>query len=412
LYLVKAILSYPQLLISHQKSMEHEQPQNIDYISVQEPVQLVQVTEQKPQIPDEKVTYVEKTERIRAWSQFIKSVSPYLWATVIIIVIIPLLGRGFIANSYQKNIVISDNSPPLVAVIDKQQPDWSKVDQSITIAIKNAKITANNFASENLDTWVDELMTRVDNSFLEWYFNYFNQKKLEFSAPFMWISSAVTHWIDSDNPSPEQAVAEKMTEDFQLEFAKRVLRPKIAQLELERITRDTVNLYVSQLENNISSVQGSYKIPQGEWGRYLDDIAVTINDTEGVVSNLSLKALVGGSSYLLVKATIPIAAKIGSKVAVSFAGKFGAKIAAKTGGAVAANIGAGLLDPIIGAGIIIWDLWDYHHTVDVNRPILRAAILDYLSQVKKSLLDNNENGIMASVAQLEGGILKSVQSAN
>jgi len=387
--------------------MEHEQPQNT---SVQQLVKLVQDTEQKPQISDEKVTYVEKTERIRAWSQFIKSVSPYLWATVIIIVIIPLLGKGFIANSYQENI--ATNNPPPVVVIDKKQHDWNKVDQSITIAIKNANTTANKFASKKLDTWVDELMTRVDSSFLEWYFNYFNQKKLEFSAPFVYLSSAVSHWIDSDKASPDQVVAEKMTEDFQLEFAKRVLRPKIAQLELERITRDTVNLYISHLENNISSVQGSYKIPQGEWERYLNDIAVTINDSKGSISKVSLKVLIAGSSYLLVKATIPIMVTVGSKVAISLAAKAGAKLAAKTGGLVAAKIGANFVDPIIGVGIIAWDLWDYHHTVTVNRPILRAAILDYLTEVNKSLLNNPENGIMASIYQLEGGILKSVRSAN
>ncbi|MFN6481152.1 hypothetical protein [Nostoc sp. DedQUE07] len=203
-----------------------------------------------------------------------------------------------------------------------------------------------------------------------------------------------------------------MTEDFQLEFAKRVLRPKIAQFELERITTDTVNLYISQLEKNISSIQGNYNVPQGEWQRYLNDIAITINDNEGVTSNLSLKALVGGGSYLFVKAALPGAVKIGSTLAIKFAGKAGAKMAAKTGGAIAGKRGAELLDPIIGIGIIIWDLWDYNHTVSVNRPILRVAIYDYLDEVKNSLLDNPANGIMMSIHQLEDGIMKSVGSAN
>ncbi|MEJ1937724.1 hypothetical protein WDZ92_46625, partial [Nostoc sp. NIES-2111] len=140
-------------------------------------------------------------------------------------------------------------------------------------------------------------------------------------------------------------------------------------------------------------------------------IAVTVNDTEGVISNLSLKALIGGSSYLAIKATLPIAMKVGSKVAVSFAGKVGAKMATKTGGAVAAKIGAEFLDPIVGIGILVWDLWDYNHTVHVNRPILRTAIADYLHQVKESLLKNSDNGIMSSIQQLENSIVTSVQSA-
>lgn len=418
--------------------MGHEEPQNLEHTSAEKPVtSATEETEQTSPIADElestfvqelvisapeteqnsqratddTATYVAKTDRIRAWSQFMKSISPYLWATVIVIVIIPLLGRGFIANAYQKDIITSGNSKPSVVAIDKQS-DWSMVDQDIVTAIKDADTTAQKFALAKLDSWIDELMTRVDGSFLDWYFNYFNQKKLEFSTAFVYSSSAISHWIDSDKPTPSQVIAEKMTEDFQLEFAKRVLRPKIAQFELERITSDTVNQYVSQLENNISSIQGNYNIPQGEWQRYLNDIAVTINDNEGVTSNLSLKVLVGGGSYLFVKAAIPATIKIGTKIAAKFAGKAGAQMAAKTGGAIAGKIGAELLDLIVTLGILIWDLWDYNHTVSVSRPILRSVILDYLSEVKNSLLDNPVNGIMTSIHQLEGGILKSLESAN
>jgi hypothetical protein len=298
-----------------------------------------------------------------------------------------------------------------VVVIDRPIIDQSKIEQAIATAITDAHTKAESFASEQLDVWVDKLMTRVDGSFLDWYFDYFNQKKIEFSTPFVWLSSAAVHWIDTNNPPPSQVVAEKLTKEFQTEFAKRVLRPKIAQLELEGITRDTINLYVSELGNNISSVQSSYKIPQGRWERYLEDIAITINDTEGNISNLSLKVLAGGSTYLLAKAMIPVVTKIGSKVAASFAGKATAKMAAKTGGMVAGQLGAQLLDPIVAVGIVIWDVWDYKHTIKIDKPVLREAILDYLREVKASLLNNPENGVMASIYQLESGILKSVQSA-
>ena len=172
-------------------------------------------------------------------------------------------------------------------------------------------------------------------------------------------------------------------------------------------------MYVSQLEKNISSIESSYNIPQGQWDSYLNDIAITINQSEGVASNLTLKTLVGGGSYLFVKAAIPLGVKIGSQIAAKFAGKAGAKIAAKTGGAIAGKIGAELLDPIVGVGIVIWDLWDYNNTVSVNRPILRKSILEYLHELKALLLDENRaNGIMASINELQDGILKSVQSAN
>lgn len=388
--------------------MSHEQPQNLDSVSSHDPATAITKIEHKQPIAPEKATYTQKTERIQALSQLIKSVTPFIWVTVILIVVIPLIGRGFIGGSFSDSPKLPESTTHVVT-IDRVLPNPKDIDRAIATALKDAHTQAEIFASERLDRWVDELMTRVDSNFLNWYFNYFNQKKLEFRTPFIWLSSAVAHWVDTNQPSPSQKVAENLTEDFQSEFAKRVLRPKIAQLELERITRDTVNLYISELGNNLSSIQTNYKIPQGQWERYLGDIAVTIRDTEGTISNLSLKVLLGGSTYLIAKAMLPVVTKVGSKVAVAFAGKATAKMAAKTGGAVATKIGAEFLDPIVGVGIIIWDVWDYQHTVNVSRPIIREAIVDYLKEVKVSLLDNPENGIMAAIYQLEGGILKSVQ---
>jgi len=366
--------------------------------------------EQQQPVALEKPTYTEKTNRIKAWSQFLKSVTPFIWVAVILIVIIPLIGRGFISHSVTADLENSDDRIAQVEV-SRTIVDQNDIDQAIITAITDAHHQAESFASERLDEWVDKLMTRVDHNFLDWYFDYFNQKKLEFSAPFIWLSSAAAHWIDTNNQPPGQVVAEKLTESFQTEFAKRVLRPRIAQLELERITRDTINLYISKLGSNIATVQSSYQIPQGQWERYLGDIGVTINDTEGNISNLSLKLLTGGSTILIAKAMMPLVTKIGSQVAVSFAGKATAKMAAKTGGIVAGKFGAQLVDPIVAVGIIIWDVWDHQHTVKVDKPILREAILDYLEEVKVSLLDNPENSITAAIDQLEGGILKSIESA-
>ncbi|NEO98068.1 MAG: hypothetical protein F6K58_05095 [Symploca sp. SIO2E9] len=354
-----------------------------------------------------KPTYTEKTNRLQAWSQFLPSITPFIWVAVILIVIIPLIGRGFIGNSVTEDLGNLDNE--IVEVeLGRTNIDHSDIEQAIARAIVDARNQTESFASQRLDEWVEQLMLRVDNNFLNWYFDYFNQKKMEFSTPFVWLSSAAARRISTTNQPPGQVVAEKLTENFQTEFAKRVLRPKIAQLELERITRDTINLYISELANNISNVQSRYKIPQGQWERYLSDVAITISDTEGNISNISLKLLAGGSTILLAKTVIPLVTNIGSKVAVSFAGKATAKMAAKTGGVVAGKLGVQLIDPIVAVGIIIWDVWDYKHTVKIERPVLREAILDYLSEVKASLLDNHENSIMAAIYQLEGGILKSV----
>lgn len=368
----------------------------------------------EPEVTTEKLvrepTYADKTNRIQAWSQLIKSIAPFIWLIVILVVIVPLIGKFFITGSVasipQEPKIIQEK----LAKIERTLPNTNNIEQAIATAVLDARHQAYDSATVALDGWIDELMNRVDNNFLDWYFDYFNQKQIEFSTPFIWLSSAVSHRVNTNNPSANQVVAEKLTEKFQTEFAKRVLRPKIAQLKLERITRDTVNLYVNELGKNIAQIQTSYQIPQGDWERYLDDIAITISDTEGNISNLSMKFLAGGSTYLVAKAMVPAVTKIGSKVAVSFAGKAGAKMAAKTGGTVAGKLGAQLLDPIVAVGIIIWDVWDYHHTVQVEKPVLREAIFDYLQEVKASLLDNHQQSIMAAIYQLEDGVFQSLKT--
>lgn len=350
-------------------------------------------------------TYTEKTNRLQAWTQLIKTITPLIWILVICLVAVPLLGNFLISRSpLPQRLTSKDES---IVIIDRVIPQINNLDREIVEAIQEARIHAQNKASEELDRWLDELITRVDTSFLPWYFDYFTQKKMEFSTPFIWGFSSIVHWIDPHRSSGNEAIDKKLTETFQSEFSKRVLRPKIAQLKLERVTRETTQLYLDDLKNHLSTIQSSYKNPQGQWERYLDDIAITIADTEGNISNLSMKVLVGGSTYLLAKITIPAATKIGSKVAASAVGKASAKIAAKTGGAVATKVGAQLIDPIVGIGIIIWDLWDYHHTVQIERPILREAILEYLQEVKASLLDDRKDSVMSAIARVEDGILNS-----
>jgi len=347
---------------------------------------------------NQKISYSEKTERLKVITQFIKTVTPMIWTIVILVVIIPLLGNFLISQSL--------TNPATTAVVVSPPHDFSKVNLDVKNAIQTAHTTAETFASKELDKWETEVIARVDNSFLDWYFDYFNQKKMEFTVPFNFVKSAVLNRFDMTAAS--RAVSEKLTEDFQREFANRVLLPKNAQLRFQLITQDTANLYIGEVSKNVKVVQNNYNIPQVQWDKYLNDIASTISD-KGNVSNLSLKVLVGGSGYLIAKPLIlGVAAKIGSKVTAKVASKAAAKVATKTGGTVASQLGVGLIDPIVGIGIIIWDLWDYNHTVKIERPILREHIVEYLKDVKKSLLTNPETGIMAAIYQLESGILKSL----
>jgi hypothetical protein len=356
-------------------------------------------------------TYAEKTARIQTWVQFIKAVAPFIWAIVILIVIIPLVGQIFIANAFSNKTVITETKPP-VEVVEEHPVDWSKVNEAMKLTLDNAYKSAENYATKELDVWVSELMSRVDGSFLDWYFGYFNQKQIEYKSLFVQLSAGAARLLNPNNPTPAEKVAEVVTKDFQEEFAKRVLIPQTSQLRLERITQQTVKHYLDELRGNINSIQVKYQLPQADWERYLNEIAITINDTEGKISNLSLKVLAGGGSYLALKPLVaPLVLKVGSKVVAKLASKTGAKVATKTGAVLAGKIGAAVLDCTVGVGIIIWDVWDNNHTAQVEKPILHENLAAYLQEVKFSLLSNHENGIMAVIDQLQSKIMPNLNKS-
>ncbi len=366
-------------------------------------IQTEKITQQESS--SKQSTYTETTDRIRAWVDVIKSVAPFIWAVVILIVIIPLVGQIFIANAFSTKTDTKATTPPIV-VVEEHLVDWSQVNEAVKLTLDNARENAENYASKELDVWVNELMSRVDESFLDWYFGYFNQKQIEYKSLLVQLSSGTAHLLNPNNPTPAEKVAEVITEDFQTEFAKRVLRPQTAQLRLERLTQQTVKYYLDELRGNINNIAVNYQIPQADWNRYLNEIAITINDTEGNISNLSLKVLTGGASYLALKPLVaPLVLKVGSKVVTKLASKAGAKIAMKSGAVLTAKLGAAVLDCTVGVGIILWDVWDNNHTGKIEKPILRENLAAYLQEVKGSLLTNPETGIMTAINQIESNIV-------
>ena len=352
------------------------------------------------------VAYTDKTQRIVAWSNMLRSLQPFIWAAVILVVVVPLVGKALLF--YSSTTPTPNPIKPLTEVTIPVIPHRANMDQALVEAIQTAHDSAQAFAQDELDEWEIQLEGRVDH-FLDWYFGYLNQKKMEFITPLVWVSSAAIHSVNPKQMKANEAVMARFTGAFQKQFAKQVLVPQTAQIRLENLTTETVNHYLLALRQNMDQVQVKYRIPQGQWERYLNDISTTIQDTEGNLSNLSLKMLVGGSGYVLTKPLIvATVTKMGSKVSSKMAGTAAAKLAAKTGGTVAAEFGTSLIDPIVGVGIFIWDIWDYQHTVDLERPLLKANLLDYLQGVERSLLNDPETGVLSAIAQLEHGIFQSL----
>lgn len=336
-----------------------------------------------------------KSGRLYAWSALLRSVSKLLWVFVIMIVLVAV-GKIFVFKSAKKDL------PP--KPIQKRvvpQVDWSQVNKEVETILLGARRKTAATASAKLDQWIDKNMQRVDDDFLEWYFSYWTQQQIGLKS----LLYQVIHWVDGDQPT----AAEKITQQVQEEFANRVLRPQIAQMEVERIVGESVSTYAESLRSDLRKIPEKYEIKTADWERYIGDIAVMVKNVDaGRQTSLPLKALVGataGGVVVMFRSLRPIIARIGSRISARLSGKAAAGMATKTGGKVAARVGGKFLGSIIAVGIIIWDVWDHYQTKKKAKPVLRQNIFDYFQEVKQAILHDGEFGLMTVIYGMEQSIL-------
>ena len=375
---------------------------------------------QQKQSPDNNVSHTEETNRVLALSQFIKSISPIIWTIVISVILIGILGK--ISISQGKNVLLPKNT--IEIVVPSPIPPY--IDSDVKQKIENARTRAEQYASQELDGWIEQLTERVDNDFLNWYFNYFTQLKLGAKGIYIDLSSFVTSGLNPKQPTSEERKAEKLTEDFMHEFTFRVLKPEIAQLKLERFTRETITTYVSELSAQLGGIKSKYNIPQADWEKYLGGISTTIFDTTGNSQDLSLRLLSRCTGYIvalsLMNATVNLSSglvtKVIEKAAVKGTTKIAAKLSTKAAGKVAgkvsipafSTIGLELVDPLAALGILAWDIWDHYHTVNVERPIMRQAIVEYLNEMKLGLIYNSQDSIMSAIYSFEDSLINKLKA--
>ncbi|QSV62570.1 MAG: hypothetical protein HEQ26_07150 [Dolichospermum sp. DL01] len=348
----------------------------------------------------------QKTDRILAYSEFIKSISKFIWIAVVLIIIIHLWG------SFSTNHIKQKINPTTVTITIPQEKQY-QISGDVTSALGKALVSARGSASNNLEQWKNEVMHRVDHPFLDWYYNYFNQLGIGAKAILSNLYSI-----------SEEEKAEKLIGSFQEEFAKQVFQPSLMQLQMERFTRQAIDTYVSEANSNLAGVQSAYNIPQPTWERFLEGLGSITYNSGGQQQDLTLRGISRGTGYLATTAMIKAIGVIGtkkvvtstvtkatSKVVTKLATKTAAKVAAEGTGEMAVGLlGLELLNPIAGLGILVWDVWDHYHTVQVERPILRANLDSYLNEVKESLLNDKENGVLSSVNKFHDGILDSLNS--
>ncbi|UCD30009.1 MAG: hypothetical protein JSV03_05915 [Planctomycetota bacterium] len=359
--------------------------------------------------------------RLTSWARFLNALGSFgsrlVW-TIIGIIVLAALGKYLFFTtrpSTEADIQVKQEAPIPEPI------DWHEVDEAVAQTLQSAHEQAEIFAKARLTVWADNLQTRIDEDFLNWYFGYWQQQWSGLKSIGYWVADRkIVEKVTGEQPS----MAERITAEIQEEFSKRVLRPQIAQMQIERIADRTVKTYVAALQENLATIPEKYKIPKADWERYLDDMAFLTSDIKGDRETaLSLKTIVvsgaAGGTVVAVKLTRmlkPMIVKIGSKMtakaAAKGAGKAAAKVVSKTGAKVGAKVGGKFLGAIVGLGVIIWDVWDHRHTKKIERPILRQNLADYLEELQHSLLYEPEAGLMTMIDSLQSNIISSLKTQN
>ncbi len=351
---------------------------------------------------------VARSGRVEAWGYLIRSLGKLIWALVGVVILAAAGYYFFVKDGGPPKISDSSRAKQEVKPI---QPPVTIMDQAVADALRTARSKAEALARTELSKWERELKRRVDDNFLDWYFGYWGNQVRGLKA----LKDGLFHWFDSDQPT----AVEELTEEFQRQFAARVLQPGTSRLELEGIQQRTVNRFAAVLSRSLQETPKNYKVSRAEWEQYLDDISQQSTLVEsGRQVPVTLKAFYGvtaGGAFALTGKIIGGFGKVSTSVGMKTTGRMVAttvgKIAAKTGAKVAGKVGGEFLGPIIGIGILFWDFWDHHSTVEENRPILRKSIFTYLDRMTTSLLEDPVHGVMAPVYRFEEQIAESVNSA-
>ena len=315
--------------------------------------------------------------------------------------ILPVIGE--IPSAYAAEILVDSKDSDSSDLSINSSTDLKQVDRDLMNALREAHDSTEKFAREELEIWIDNLMKRVDDKFLSWYFNYVNQKAMEFGIPFAWLifkTDFLNVWKGKNEKglNANQIIQKRMSNDFQKKFNDLVLKPEEAQQFLVKLAERSGGNYESALGMKLAIIKDDYNISDPAWEKYLTSLASLISHSGN--SQSSLKA---GTVAIL--STV-----IGSKLAITFASKVAAKIAGKAAGAMIAKVGAQILDPVIGLGILIFDVWDYGKMVKESKPALRQNILDFFNEVKWSILKAPENSIMAAIEDVESNIITALES--
>lgn len=304
----------------------------------------------------------------------------------------------FIAGSILLiRILLPDQTQPPRPVYRVEQvrvTDWSAVDPAIRKVFLQAGEQAEQVATKAVHDWTNELRKRAKDEFIPWYFGYWNQQALALKAVgFHVMSTDAAQGLFGKQPEASEQI-EKIVEQA---FMSRVLQPATAQLKIEAITKEAVQVYLSVLNRELKAVQADYQISDQEWDRYMTGVSETLMAIEGSRQvPLLLKGVTVGSGVAAIKIGQTLTAQIrmmmlrrGSQEMMENGMMYAGRTVARGFGGFAFAAFAG------------WDLYDHHRTVSQNSPVMERLINEYFDHLENLVLRDSRCGIFQTLEEVK-----------
>jgi hypothetical protein len=279
---------------------------------------------------------------------------------------------------------------------------WQTVDVRIRASAISAREKAVRYAEDAVGRWVATLKADVEDEFLPWYFSYWNQNGLAWkTVGWRLADTAVVEFVTGDKPAARDRL-ERVVADS---FAARVLRPESARLTAERITRETIQVSLTELSKQLAGLQAEFEVPVVEWQRHLQQmsrLALAIEGNRQVP--LVGKALIAGTGVAATKLAASLSVHI--RDLVLRAG--GRKLLGSGAGVVGKTVGRGL-GWWAAAGTVIFEFVDHRRTVSRNEPVLRRSLNGYVDNLGEQLLYDSQSGVVAVLDGVQTEVLAAVE---
>ena len=188
-------------------------------------------------------SYEDRSRRITAWSEFLRSFSKVLWVLVILIVL-GVLGKTWLF----KKSGAGDRGQEITKKPVVTRVEWSKINRRVEEVMRKTRLQIEKKAEKKLNVWIEDQMKRVDNDFLPWYFSYWTQQTIGLKS----LMYQVLNWVDSDNPPPAERITQEVQEELVLSDGEHPLADARAQQHCLQLPAST-KLWTSSLPFATSS---------------------------------------------------------------------------------------------------------------------------------------------------------------